>query len=307
MNVSIIIPAYQAESFIVATLESCARQTRLALEVIVVDDGSRDQTAPRARNCGLATTFLALENGGVSRARNAGAAIARGEAFLFLDADDVLLPSALDTLARALGDPTVGVAYGMVIERRAPPKRARLNGFDFCAGGPPCPSRANLDRCAIITPGSALIRRSVFEKVGGFVSGTEPLEDRDLWLRCGLLTSFAFCDTVVLDKTWCPGSHGSQTAKRIYRGWLAKRRLRAWGQAAGLEVDWIPCDADLVRQALREAIYWKCWEILPTLCRDAEAVGLSGYWPMRARWTAAVLRREEPAWVSESAGCLSDR
>lgn len=303
---SIIIPAFNCAGWIGRTVESCLAQTRRAVEVIVIDDGSTDGTGGVCSGFGEAIRYVKVENGGVSRARNIGAGMASGQWFLFLDADDILLPQAVEWLVERAVQAGAGVAYGMVLERRGPPALPRLNGFDFCAGSPPAPSRANVNRCAIITPGSAIVWRETFEQAGGFVSGTEPMEDRDLWLRCGLLAPVVHRDAVVLDKTWRPDSHGTQAAKRIYRGWLAKRRLRLWGAKRNLPVDWIPPDATLLTDAIKEAFHWRCWELLDPLLGDADAAGLTNTWTLRARVARSFLRvagrlPTNPAWIESSA------
>ena len=310
-SVSIVIPAYNSAEWVEATIESCLNQTVGEVEIVVVDDGSTDATLDAVSRFGRRVTSHSLANGGVSRARNFGALKTSGEWLLFLDSDDRLLPHAVESLQRAAESRKASVAYGMVIERREPPAIPRLNGFDFCAGAPPLPSQANINRGAIITPGSAIVRRDVFENAGGFISGTEPMEDRDLWMRCGLLASIAHCDTVVLDKTWRPGSHGTQDAKRIYRGWLAKRRLRAWGAERGLEIDWIPNDAGLLTSAIQEAFHWRCWGLLEPLLADARRLGLSNGWTARghaARIFFSLTGRGQPRpdWIDVSAGLLSN-
>lgn len=306
-SVSVIIPAFNSARWIAGAVESCLRQTMATIEVIVVDDGSTDGTAGKLLPFGDRVTCMRIENGGVSRARNLGAKRSSGEWLIFLDSDDRLLPHAIESLLGAARSGSAPVAYGMVIERREPPAIAKLNGFDFCAGAPPDPSRTNLDRCAIITPGAAVVCREAFDAAGGFVPGTEPMEDRDLWLRCGLMGPIAHCDTVVLDKTWRPASHGTQAAKRIYRGWLAKRRLKAWGLERKLPVEWIPSDTVLLTGAVKEAIHWRTWEILEPLLQDAMSLGVENAWTIRARATVLALRLcgrnfSTPDWVKSSAG-----
>ncbi|MDX2079817.1 MAG: glycosyltransferase family A protein [Terrimicrobiaceae bacterium] len=298
MSVSIVIPVFNGAAYLKACVASCRDQG--AADIVVVDDGSTDETATLAEALGV--RLIRKENGGVGSARNVGAAETASDWLMFLDVDDMLVPRAVSTLLEQAEAARAGVVYGMVIERRAPGELARLNGFAFCSGEPPRPAQANLDRCAIITPGSALVRREVFLEAGGFVTGTEPMEDRDFWLRCGLLTRFAHADSVVLDKTWRPGSHGSQAAKRIYRGWLAKRRLRMWGDDRGRDVRWIPDDRILVTQAIKEAFHEQRWELLVPLLRDVEAVGARNYWTVRARLTSLVIKRPPPVWIDASAG-----
>lgn len=292
-KVSIIIPAYNAAPWLAAAMESAFAQD--PAEVIVVDDGSTDETPKVCEEFGGRIAHRRVDNGGVSRARNIGAAMASGEWLIFLDADDVLLPNAAGGLIRAAEARQAGVAYGMVIERAAPGKLPRLNGFDFAAGDPPLPAQRTFWRGAIATPGSAVVRADLHRAVGGFVTGYEPLEDRDYFARCGCLERVAFCDTVVLDKTWRPASHGSQHAKRIFRGQRAQRDLRKWLHARGLDAGWVPSDREITRRALDEAVWRRCAEIIPPLRKLAGPVGLR-HW--RSFLYSLAVRRPEPDWLS---------
>ena len=265
------------------------------LEVIVVDDGSTDATPEVCATFGGQVRSVRLENGGVSRARNIGAKMARGEWLVFLDADDVLLPHALAALLECAEKEKAGVAYGMVIERSEPGKLARLNGFDFAAGNPPMAAQRTLRRGAVATPGSAIVRADLHWRVGGFMSGYEPLEDRDYFAKCGCLEQVAFCDTVVLDKTWRQASHGSQHAKRIFRGQRAQRDLRRWLDGRGLDSAWMPSDVQFLKWALDEAVWWRCPEIIAPLRKLAHEAGV----PHWRSWIYGMLtRRPAPDWVS---------
>jgi glycosyltransferase involved in cell wall biosynthesis len=102
--VSVVIPAYNAERWVGAAVRSVLAQTYANFEVLVVDDGSKDGTAVVAEAFGGPVRCIRQKNGGVSRARNHGAAQARGEFLAFLDADDDWLPAKLGTQVRRLLD-----------------------------------------------------------------------------------------------------------------------------------------------------------------------------------------------------------
>lgn len=296
-KISIIIPAYNAEETLAATLQSCLHQTLEPLEIMVIDNGSEDATAKIAASFGdRVQYFFSANNEGVSRARNIGAERASGEWLLFLDADDQLLPHALQTLLRSAEDQQAKVVYGMVIERREPPQLARLNGFNFAAGEPPHGAERNFWRCAIATPGSALVKKSLHQKIGGFVTGYEPMEDRDYWIKCGLLEKIAFCDTVVLDKIWRPSSHGSQHSKRIYRGQKAQRALKKWASERGISTHWMPDEKEIIKSALDEALWRRCTDILKPLLEEAKEVGM-GHW--KATLLASLSSKPLPNWIGK--------
>ncbi|KAB2644241.1 MAG: glycosyltransferase family 2 protein [Verrucomicrobia bacterium] len=298
-SISIIIPAYNAATTLKKTLESCLSQTTAPLEIILVNDGSSDATASVADLFKNVIRYFHLENGGVSRARNYGASQAKGDWLLFLDADDRLLSQALEKLREAALKQKVGVAYGMVLEQREPPEQARLNGFNYAAGQPPAGSQRIFWRNAIITPGSAIVRKSLHEKCGGFVTGYEPMEDRDYWIKCGMLEPIAFCETVVLDKLWQPASHGSQHSKRIYRGQVAQRALKNWAQVRNIPADWMPLDREIIKSALDEAVWRRSYTILRPLLTEAQAHGV---WHWRAFLLSILFPRKNPQWMMGGMG-----
>src|SRR6187455_2532028 len=95
-RVSVIIPAYNAANFICDTVDSALAQTHRDLEVIVVNDGSTDDTLARLETFGSRIRVLDLVNGGVARARNTGVSNAAGSWIAFLDADDLWAPEKLE-------------------------------------------------------------------------------------------------------------------------------------------------------------------------------------------------------------------
>ena len=94
-TVTVVIPAFNCEAYITETLKSVFGQTYAATEVIVVDDGSSDQTRQRVEEFGELVQYVRQERAGVSRARNLGTARAKCEFIAFLDADDVWMPDKL--------------------------------------------------------------------------------------------------------------------------------------------------------------------------------------------------------------------
>src|SRR5436190_1570422 len=95
-QVSVIVPAFNAGRTISAALASVFAQTYRDFEVIVVDDGSTDDTAARIAEWGDRVLYVRQPNGGPARARNTGIGRSRGRLVAFLDADDVWLPEKLE-------------------------------------------------------------------------------------------------------------------------------------------------------------------------------------------------------------------
>ncbi len=124
MLFSVVIPLYNKQNSIVATLQSVLAQTYTNYEIIVVDDGSTDNSANIAeatlRECsgsptgyGLEFSVIRKENGGVSSARNAGILAAKGEYIAFLDGDDLWHPEYLETLHQLIVDYPDAALYGI--------------------------------------------------------------------------------------------------------------------------------------------------------------------------------------------------
>jgi lipopolysaccharide biosynthesis glycosyltransferase/glycosyltransferase involved in cell wall biosynthesis len=167
--VTVVIPAFNAARWIERTLASVAGQTMADFEAIVVDDGSQDNTAD------LVTAFSAKDqrfrllqqpNSGVSAARNAGAAQARGGFIALLDADDLWAPENLaEQLARLRAAPDSPFCYARscLIDENdivlAPPD---------AGPAPPCTFEALLLQNAIGNGSACVVRRSAFQAVGGF-------------------------------------------------------------------------------------------------------------------------------------------
>jgi NAD(P)-dependent dehydrogenase (short-subunit alcohol dehydrogenase family) len=192
--VSILTPAYDVARFVGAALDSVLAQTVADWEMVVVDDGSLDGTAavvasrrdPRIR-------LIRQANAGVSAARSRAVAAARGEAVLFLDADDWLAPDALARLLAALrAAPGAVGAYGafaFVAEDAGPddPPLRRKTG--------PFPAGDILERLLIenlfANGGHLLLRREAVDRAGPFLSHVRYGEDWEYWVRVALQGHFA--------------------------------------------------------------------------------------------------------------------
>lgn len=113
--VSAIIPVYNGEAFVAEAISSVLEQTYPAVECLVIDDGSTDNTAAVIREFGDRVRYIHKPNGGVASARNLGAASARGRYIAFLDADDIWLPFKLERQMKLLvSRPDLGLTYSGV-------------------------------------------------------------------------------------------------------------------------------------------------------------------------------------------------
>src|SRR5688572_33231336 len=107
-TVSVVIPAYNAAAFIRETIDSALAQTYRDFEVIVVNDGSTDDTMARLREFGSRIRVHEQSNSGVATARNSGVKIATGSWIAFLDSDDLWMPQKLE---RQLADSNAPMRY----------------------------------------------------------------------------------------------------------------------------------------------------------------------------------------------------
>jgi len=188
-TVSAVIPTYNSRSVLGHALDSICAQTHPVREVIVVDDGSTDGTAEFVREyrdactgrAGPQVRYLHRTNAGPAAARNAGAAIARGEWLAFLDADDVWMPdkiaAQLTAAARAGADAVVTAVTQDDGARRQVVRYAGPTTRDALV--------TTLVRRNILTSGAStvLVRRAAFQSIGGFDPAFAVAEDRDFFIR----------------------------------------------------------------------------------------------------------------------------
>lgn len=166
--ISVIIPVYNGAGFIAEAIASVRAQDYTPLELIVVDDGSTDQTAQVVQGLGADLRYVYQPNQGPAAARNQGLALAQGELIAFLDADDLWPPDKLSQQAACLAaDAQVQVVWGNT--------QICLHPAEAGSTPAPAPNRAPL-------LGSLLCRRSVFQQVGLFEPTLRLGEDID-WLR----------------------------------------------------------------------------------------------------------------------------
>ena len=150
-------------------------------EIIVVDDGSQDETRQRLDSYKGCIRYVYQANAGVAAARNQGLRLASGDAIAFLDADDFWHPAKLEIQAAALAArPDLGLLATRVFDWPRPTLPEIAHGPEAPVGLIPWERLAIKNR---ITTSSVLVRRSVLQQVGEFDTGLYGPEDYDLWLR----------------------------------------------------------------------------------------------------------------------------
>ena len=205
--VSVIIPTYNRGWIVKEAIDSVLDQDFTDYELIVVDDGSDDNTPEILAGYGGAITILHQSNKGVSSARNCGVAAASGQLIAFLDSDDLWLPGKLSTQVKFFKDHPDAV-INQTQERwirkgvRVNPKQRhhKFSGMIF---------EHSLALC-LVSPSAVMIKKSLFDEVGGFDEQFPACEDYDLWLRVSCRYPVHLIDTPLIIKR---GGHADQLSK----------------------------------------------------------------------------------------------
>jgi len=217
-TVSVIIPTYNRGWIVREAIDSVLAQDAADFELIVVDDGSTDDTEELLSNYGGDINVIRQENSGVGAARNRGVDAALGELIAFLDSDDLWLPKKLSTqldFFRSRRDALICQTEEIWIRRgkRVNPKKRheKPSGMIF---------EASLSLC-LVSPSAVMMKRSLLEDVGGFDESFRICEDYDLWLRIGCNTPIFLIETPLIIKR---GGHDDQISRGVG---LDKLRIRS--------------------------------------------------------------------------------
>ena len=178
--VSVVIPCYNHARYLGEALESTLAQTVHPIEVIVVDDGSTDDTAAVTARY-PSVRYVHQANQGLSAARNTGLHLSRGAHIVFLDADDRLLPEALGAGLRAFeAAPDSAFVYGTF---RWTDGESEVTGQPEVSELGPDPYLAMLRRNYISMHATVMYRRGSLAAIGGFATDLRACEDYDVFLR----------------------------------------------------------------------------------------------------------------------------
>ena len=180
MKISVVIPTFNRLSVLARALDSVINQTIKPHEIIVVDDGSNDQTRNWIRNKFPEISYFYQKNMGVSTARNTGIDMAKGDWIAFLDSDDEWDKAKLELQSKAIHNNKdiplshtneIWIKNGVRINQKRGHQKFGGQIFNRC-----------LKKC-IISPSTVIIRKDIFNEIGLFDTSLPVCEDYDLWLR----------------------------------------------------------------------------------------------------------------------------
>ena len=208
--VTVIIPTHNRWPMLGEAVDSVLSQTLPSYELIVVDDGSTDETPQRLHDYGARITVLTQRRRGVAAARNVGARTASGKYLAFLDSDDLWHPNKLQRQLDLIeSNPEVEICQTEEIwirngVRVNPRRKHRKPSGDIF--------RASLDLC-LVSPSAVMMQRELFQRVGGFDESLPVGEDYDLWLRISKDTEVPLIAEALVTKR---GGHADQLSRSTW-------------------------------------------------------------------------------------------
>lgn len=174
MSITVILPVYNGEKYLSQAIKSVLSQSHQPMEVIIIDDGSTDQTALIAKSFGTALRYHYQSNQGAGTARNKGVELAQGQLLAFLDADDLWVDNKLARQVQAFtADPELDMVFGHVHQFHSPEL--------------PDEVKQQIKIPVEIIPGqhagTMLIKREAFQKAGPFKTDWELAEFVDWYIK----------------------------------------------------------------------------------------------------------------------------
>jgi teichuronic acid biosynthesis glycosyltransferase TuaG len=219
-KVSVVIPTYNQARFVAAAVESALAQTYHDVEIIVVDDGSTDNTRDVLSVFGERISYIYQQHKGLSSARNTGFLASRGDYLLFLDSDDLIPPDKLALHVSLLEvEPDFGLVYSAW---------QQINEDGTQVLGEVRPNEQGLvlktllRRRFFFFASAAVVRRTCLERVGLFDESLPWSEDADMWLRLARAGyAFGYLDQPLLQYRIHANSMSAQVNREQVEGWQA--------------------------------------------------------------------------------------
>ena len=208
--ISVIIPAYNSGEFLTEAIQSALSQQYSNIEIIVVNDGSTDNTLDLALGFGERITLVDQINSGAASSRNNGAKVAKGEYLAFLDADDVWLPDKL-----ALQIEKIRAGFPIVYSNRY--NFGEIGDLPLIQTEIMELPEGNIWNLLLkgnmITTSSVIIKKTIFDEFSGFDPALPPCEDWDLWLKCAEIYPVGCCLEPLVKYRMHPGGISRNYAK----------------------------------------------------------------------------------------------
>jgi glycosyltransferase involved in cell wall biosynthesis len=254
---SVLLPVYNRENYVRQAVDSVLSQTFRDFELLVIDDGSTDNSAEVLKSYGSKLKLIQQRNQGPEIARNTAAALAQGEYLVYLDSDDVFLPFALETfdkVIRAMDSPPLLLGSILLFrDGESPPQPAPPNTIEIFK------FRNYASKTISLSSNSTIVRKSVFDAVGGGRRDTTPqtfhADDTYIQLRVGDYSPFVVIKQPCTSAYRLHGENTSKNLEALANGILRLIRLDKQGQFGKPNWDRYAC---LGGRALAFA-YRDCW------------------------------------------------
>lgn len=224
--VSVIIPSFNKSKYVGATISSVLTQSFKSLEILVVDDGSTDNTEEVVKKYGPAINFIKIKHtGSPATPRNIGVLRARGELLAFLDSDDIWHAGKLKEQISFMKSGNFDLVYcdGDVVDENGKiTKKSFLGEVNTPSGR----VFKDLFFANFIPTSTVLVKKSCLKDIGQFNPGIELLaaEDYDMWLRLASKYKFGYLDKRLISYRELPGSFGDTSIIRAHQRELAAVR-----------------------------------------------------------------------------------
>ncbi|TXG78439.1 MAG: glycosyltransferase [Thermomicrobiales bacterium] len=234
--VSVVIASYNMGHYLATALRSALEQTYRDIEVIVIDDGSTDDTGDVVKPflADARLRYIHQANAGQAHAKNRGIHEARGEFVAFLDADDVWLPTKLERQMPLFQEEAVGVVFCRSVEIDAQGAELRLLDFPLYRGA----VSGDLLVFNFIGFSTSVVRRRCFERQGGFREDLGMGIDYELWLRLSAHYRFDFVDAPLV-------------RYRIWAGQMSKNFERRYLNGIRIMEDFLAACPDVVEESVK--------------------------------------------------------
>lgn len=234
-SMSVVIPCYNASKEIIRTIDSVLAQTLKPQQLVVVNDGSQDDSAlivweyrERINAAGIKLLIISQPNKGVSAARNRGVEESNGDLIAFLDADDIWRPTKLAEHHKVFAnDPTLGISFARCEIHNLATQSSTVSSLPMGAQNMSSVFSEN----PTTTSSNLVVRRQLFVQLGGFDESMSFAEDQEFIMRAIAKSQFSVTgiDKILVDYM-CSENGLSAKLQSMHEGWLfmvAKIRIYA--------------------------------------------------------------------------------